>query len=107
MEGFHDICAGHWIEFQDAGGVGFAQPDFYLVGPHSTLLFESKLTETEWGHQQIALLYRPLLRHIFRRPVVGILVCKTLIQQPRSLIRHPAELLDTTAETTHIWHFLR
>jgi hypothetical protein len=106
MEGFDDLRAGQWIEFRDANGPGYAQPDFFLPGPHSTILFESKLTETEWGHMQIALLYRPLLNHIFRRPVVGVLVCKTLTRRPTSLIHDPAQLLDTTAEITHIWHYL-
>ena len=77
-----------------------------MVGPHSTILLESKLTENEWGHIQIAALYTPLLRHIFRRPVVGVLVCKTVTRKPKYLIQHPAEVLDTTAEHIYTWHYL-
>ena len=106
MEGFDDIRAGAWIEFRDSRGTGFAQPDFFLAGPHSTIVLESKLTETDGGYSQIAALYRPLLRHIFSRPVVGILVCKTLIRRPERLIISPAAVLDTTEEATYLWHFL-
>lgn len=106
MEGFSDVKCGQWIEFRDVNGTGFAQPDFFLVGPHSTVVLESKLTETDGGYSQIAALYRPLLRHIFRRPVVGILVCKTLIRRPDKLILAPAAVLDTTEEATYLWHFL-
>jgi hypothetical protein len=106
MEGLSDVKAGVWIEFRDRNGTGFAQPDFFLPGPHSVLVFESKLTETDGGYSQIAALYRPLLRHIYQRPVVGILVCKTLIRRPDRLISAPAELLDTTEEATYLWHFL-
>src|SRR5215475_15992240 len=62
--GFEQIQAGKWIEFCDINGRGYAQPDFFMVGPHSTILLESKLTENEWGHIQIAALYTPLLKHI-------------------------------------------
>jgi len=106
MEGFNDVRAGAWIEFRDSRGTGFAQPDFFLVGPHSTIVLEAKLTETDSGYTQIAALYRPLLSRLFHKPVVGILVCKTLVRRPERLIISPAELLDTTEEATYLWHFL-
>lgn len=106
MVGFEDVQCGVWLEFHDASGAGYAQPDFFLVGPHSTIVLESKLTETDAGYSQISLLYRPLLWRVFRRPVVGILVCKTLIRMPQRLIRSPAEVLDTVEEATYLWHFL-
>jgi hypothetical protein len=101
-----DVQVGRWIEFCDANGGGYAQPDVFLVGPWSTLLFESKLKETQWGHSQIDELYRPLLRYIFGRPVIGILVCKFIQFAPENLIMHPGELLDETSEKTYIWHWL-
>ena len=102
----NEVLVGQWIEFQDSNGFGYAQPDVFLPGPYSTLVFESKLKETLSGHEQIEHLYRPLLRHIFARPVVGILVTRTIIQSPAHLIQHPGELLDETKELTHVWHWL-
>jgi hypothetical protein len=101
-----DVQVGKWIEFYDANGSGYAQPDVFIVGPWSVVLLESKLKETQWGHAQIDHLYRPLLRYIFGRPVVGIMACKFIQFTPEFLISHPAEVLDETTERTYIWHWL-
>jgi len=105
-EGFEDVQVGKWIEFYDGNGGGYAQPDAFVVGPFSTIVFEVKLKETTWGHNQVEHLYRPLLHGIYRRPVVCVLVCKFISFPPESLIANPQALLDETDERTHIWHWL-
>lgn len=102
------LYLGQWLQFIDAAGRGMAQPDAYLVGPNSVLVFEIKLTQCKSGLLQIGQLYRPLLRQIYQRPVVGILVCKNLIYSPGQwAVDGPEQLLNTTAEDIFTWHHLR
>jgi hypothetical protein len=104
---FEDLVVAQWLEFLDENGRGFAQPDVYLVGPHSVVLFEAKLTQRDSALSQIGQLYRPLLRFIYKRPVVGVLVCKNLRKDPgRWAIYSPAEVLDLTEEHIYTWHWL-
>lgn len=102
------LYVGQWLQFIDFAGRGMAQPDAYLIRPKSVILFEIKLTQCKSGLLQIGQLYRPLLRHIYSRPVVGVLVCKNLIYSPGEwLIDGPEQLLDTTSEDIFTWHQLR
>ena len=56
-----------WIEFTDAAGHGWAQPDwFVVVAPERRLIIgECKLTQTPVAWKQMAELYAPLLKAIF------------------------------------------
>ena len=84
-----------------------AQPDAYLVGPHSVVVFEVKLTQRKSAILQIGELYRPLLRAIYQRPVVGVVVCKNLVYTPgRWLIGGPEDVLDNKGEDVFTWHHL-
>jgi hypothetical protein len=67
-----------WFEFVDANGRGFAQPDFVLRTKSEILLLECKLTDTLEAREQLQLLYTPLLEHVYRSPVRGVVVAKSL-----------------------------
>src|SRR4249919_967845 len=75
---FGEVHSNQWIEFFDLNGRGFAQPDHYIVCDDAVLVFECKLSQQEAGLVQIGELYRPLLRKIYDRPVIGVLACKVL-----------------------------
>ena len=103
----YEIFAGQWLEFEDANGSGFAQPDFYFLTDRALFCLEAKLTQKLQGRLQIDELYRPLLSRIYQKPVVGILVCKNLTRDPGQWkISNPMEVLDETRELTWMWHFL-
>ena len=72
------IFHNQWIEFEDSNGKGFAQPDSFLVLKSRVICFECKLTETLAGYRQLTALYGPLLREIYKRPVVLVLTCRNL-----------------------------
>ena len=102
-----DLFIGQWLAFLDGNGRGFAQPDAYLVGPHSIVVFEVKLTQHPNGLQQIHQLYRPLLGFIYEKPVTGILICRNLVTSPgRWGISDPELVLDDTSGNTYTWHWL-
>jgi hypothetical protein len=88
---FDALRTGEWIRFRDYHGTGFAQPDSFLVLPDRLLCFECKLSTRQDGVGQIASLYKPLLAHIFQKPVTGVLVVKYLYEVPAPLIEEPEE----------------
>ena len=76
------VFSEQWIVFEDAGGVGYAQPDHYIVFPEHVLLIECKLSQKQFAFPQMGLLYAPLLRHLYARPVVGVQACRNLRFRP-------------------------
>lgn len=93
-----------WINFCDANGPGWAQPDFFVVRENSVLCFEAKLTQQDaWGQLQ---LYRSLLFHIFRRPILCILVCKYVKAVPLGGFILAPEDLPEGQELNCTWHWL-
>lgn len=89
------VVPGKWIEFEDAHGTGFAQPDFFLLGQRSLLLVECKLTQTETAEVQLLHLYSPLLAHIFPSHTIAcVQVCKNL----RHIPEYEVESLDEVLE---------
>lgn len=104
---FNGVYSSQWIEFCDRNGRGLAQPDFYVVRPRNILLFEAKLTQNLYGVLQINNLYRPLLRELYKLPVVGVLVFKNLVEETKLReISTPMELLDELSELTCVWHYI-
>lgn len=68
---------GSWIQFEDAGGPGWAQPDLIVVGAARALVVEAKLTHCLDARLQLQNLYLPLVRHLFPDHDYGILeVCR-------------------------------
>lgn len=92
-----------WIAFRDENGLGFAQPDAFIVMGDCVLLFEVKLTQTFYAVEQCRFLYRPLLEHIFRLPVFSLQVCKSLREADEYLIDHPAQLLVEKPSHVRTW----
>lgn len=100
------LAQGQWIEFEDANGKGYAQPDFFLVRADRIVCWEVKLRQTAAAISQIMELYRPLLWHLFRLPVVGVATFHYLdrtILGPE--IFHPQDVIAMKPrELVHVWH---
>ena len=64
-----------WISYFDNNGIGKAQPDFLIKRPDFILCLEVKLKENTTGYTQLEKLYIPLLKHIYRKPIYGMLIC--------------------------------
>jgi hypothetical protein len=104
-EHFNNARSGTWIEFEDSAGRGFAQPDIFVSLPSHTICFEVKLRQTDVAYSQIASLYRPLLRALFRRPVLGVAVFHYLTPARRPPhIHHLSDLLALKEDQIFIWH---
>jgi len=100
------MFAGRWIEYSDTGKRHFAQPDFFRVDPTRVTVFEVKLTQCPAGELQISQLYRPLLECIYQRPVIGVLVCRTLWYKPQALILNPEDALRIESDGVLTLHWL-
>jgi len=80
-EGFVRARHGIWLEYADANGGGFAQPDFVFVQDGGLIVAEVKLTWRVEAYRQLRGLYWPLLRLLAGVPIGGIVVCRGLTQE--------------------------
>lgn len=77
---------GVWIAFEDSNGLGYAQPDFWIEFDSHIVLFECKLSQKTKAFPQMGLLYKPLLEHLYGKPVIGVQACKILKFIPEKYI---------------------
>ena len=101
-----EICFQQWIMFADENGLGWAQPDLYVLWPNLLLLIECKLTQSKSADQQLLGLYLPLLRDIYQLPILCLQVCKNLRVVPPKLVDGPADLLKFPGPGVHTWQYI-
>ena len=101
-----EICAQQWIMFADSNGLGWAQPDVYVLWDDLLLLIECKLTQSRSADEQLLLLYLPLLRDIYQLPTLCLQVCKNLRVVPPKLVDGPEDLLKFPGPGVHTWHYI-
>jgi hypothetical protein len=65
-----------WIEYSDANGPGYCEPEAWIELKDRVILFECKLTGGVAGRMQLEGLYAPLLEALLGKPVHCLLVCK-------------------------------
>jgi len=95
-----------WIEYNDASGHHFCEPELFVVLDDQIILFEVKLTGGEMGKRQLEGLYAPLLSFIFHRPVRCCLVCKwTTPDTPGPFFQTPDDFILSRADFG-TWHWL-
>jgi len=96
---------GPWIQFEDANGAGFAQPDGVIAFLTHMVLIEVKLSETPSAAQELRGLYAPLVRKIWKKPVALLQVFKYC---GKSDIEFPVEILTLRPNATEVytWHCL-
>ena len=76
-----NVHLGQWIEWRDDSGVRYCQPDVYHVASDRVVVFECKLTEVEEARGQLLGLYLPLLRIVYSRATLGIVVARHLSKE--------------------------
>lgn len=95
-----------WIEYTDASGSHYCEPEAFIVLADRIILFEVKLTGGIAGRMQMEGLYRPLLEHIFSRPVHCLLICKwTTPDTPGPFFLSPDQFMLSGA-LFGTWHWL-
>jgi hypothetical protein len=72
---FPDANHGQWFQYVDENGIGYCQPDLFLLTDPIWVL-EVKLTDVAEARSQLLGLYFPVLRHVFQREVRGAVVVK-------------------------------
>jgi hypothetical protein len=102
-----ELFAAQWLVFKDMNGIGYAQPDFFLILDDMVVLFEAKLTQRADIAEQMLGLYLPLLTKIYNRPICCIQVFKNLINsEPGKMLKHPVELIKEPRKGIFHWHLL-
>lgn len=91
----------------DENGIGYAQPDHYIVTEKYILLFECKLKQTNGAVSQMIDLYKPLLEHIYGLPVFCIQVFKFFTWGiDKHAIEHPRDIAYQAPQDHYSWYNL-
>lgn len=72
---------GQWFQFLDVNGLGTCQTDLLLEFPELVVVLEAKYTWTLTGHVQVERLYKPVVEKALGKPVVGMVICRTLLDE--------------------------
>lgn len=100
-----EFFIGQWLQFVDANGGGFAQPDLFIRDPFGLWIVEFKLTWRPDAFSQLTELYSPLLGEIFLSiPQTLVVVCKNLTQGAPAPLR---VLADADSRGPHLWQWMR
>jgi hypothetical protein len=100
---------GQWFAFKDRNGPGYCQPDLLLGRDGTCFVLEVKYSWTVEGHRQIEGLYVPVIEMAIERPVVGLVVCRRLVEgMSRVRIARDFQEALVLAKTGHrtVWHWL-
>lgn len=101
-----ELFLKQWILFADQSGIGWAQPDAYILMGNRILLLEAKLTQTDSATPQLLSLYLPLLRQIYNLPILCVQVCHNLRYIPKKIVESPQEVLKNPGPGVFVWHFI-
>lgn len=101
-----ELKLGQWLLFADDNGIGWAQPDAYILMGDRILLMECKLTQSDVATPQLLSLYLPLLRKIYNLPILCLQVCHNLRYVPKKIVEGPKELLEAPGPGVYLWHYL-
>lgn len=83
-----DWTAGAWFHFLDAEGPGYCQTDFIRELADVVVVLEAKLSWVPEGRSQLELLYRPVCEYVYKKPMIGLVVCKRLVPECNGAIAH-------------------
>ena len=96
-----------WIHFEDGDqGLGWAQPDHFVLATDKVVIFESKLTQTVQGDVQLKKKYGPLLEFYFKRPCVLVQVFRNIVEQPEYVF-DVSMLAAVKPDPKRVWHWHR
>lgn len=101
-----ELRLSQWLLFADENGIGWAQPDAYILMEKGILLMECKLTQSDVATPQLLSLYLPLLRKIYNLPILCLQVCHNLRYVPKKLVEGPKELLESPGPGVYVWHYI-
>lgn len=100
---------GQWFEFSDRNGPGICQTDLLLGREGHCLVLEVKYTWTVEGHKQLEQLYLPVVGLAIQRPVIGLVVCRRLVEGMRGVkvARSLSEGFELALEGHRaVWHWI-
>lgn len=101
-----ELRLSQWILFADENGIGWAQPDAYILMEKGILLMECKLTQSDVATPQLLSLYLPLLRKIYNLPILCLQICHNLRYVPKKIVEGPKELLANPGPGVYVWHYI-
>lgn len=108
-----NLYSEQWIRFRDDGQYFYCRPDSILETWDRVLVVESKLSlrQLKKGLAQLRL-YKPILEHIYNRPVVGVLAFKHWIVGSDGclpMIPHPEVIMTSPVcrfKKTQGWNYI-
>ena len=102
-----EVLSSVWFEFLDANGRGVCEADHIIIRPDRVVVVECKLTQTPRGISQLERLYLPCARLVWpERRVQGVMICKTLYEEPTFYAGSWEEVLAAPDSVIPTWHWL-
>lgn len=101
-----EVIHGQWLEYWDDNGHGWAQPDIIVESEDRVLVCECKLTQTEFAFHQLSLLYLPLLRTIYERPLFGVQICRNVHERPALRVKGLDDFISPENGALRTWHLI-
>lgn len=101
-----NVIHEQWLEYWDDNGHGWAQPDIIIETEERIIVCECKLTATEFAFHQLSLLYIPLLREMYERPLFGVQVCHNVHERPKLRVAGLDDLVSPKGNTFRTWHLI-
>lgn len=78
-------CAhGIWFKYWNDNGVGYCQPDIMITRNGVVIVLEAKRTDCEYARHQLGRMYLPVVRFVYEKPALGIVVAKFTSSETRS-----------------------
>lgn len=109
-----ELLAHPWIEYEDATGLHYAQPDFILTpvgvreagsAARSRILLEAKRSASSAGEVQLRDLYLPLVEALLPGPWVLVQVALNAVWKRTALLELAQVLSLTPSPDVHLWHW--
>lgn len=102
-----ELLCHQWFRFSDASGLHYCQLDFALVGPEHIVLIECKRSQTEIAELQMRELYIPVLRDVYKKPVVMVQAFNIATYDfSARRLPCPSELCFTPKPGVWYWHYV-
>lgn len=96
---------GQWFKYRDRTGTAYCQTDVLAARAGLLLVLEAKLTQKIEGELKLDRLYVPLMKALYKVPVVPILIFQNILWEPKHRLDALADAVKLRPrDRERVWH---